>query len=301
MNKRIAKEQNPWANINIIDIICELLPKGYSKYLPLVIKEYKKKSIESVNKYRDDYNYYRENYSKIAPNSDSSVEIDFFTLSTKHHLAGLINEFVDYDVFNKHNEHHKNNRLENPDISSYGGIDELVRQVTIADIKYLDNETKKAVHIMFEDDIWMVLKPLTFDSSLKYGASTKWCTSSRNNPGHYYRYSKGGGLYYIINKKTFTKTGVQTEYHNGKVSISLYDEEDDRVDSAVAGVDANIIHLILDDTNKFKTNLEFIKSNYPEFYELHVNWREDEKEIMVEIEGPVAIPVEMNWDDIDLR
>jgi hypothetical protein len=37
--------------------------------------------------------------------------------------------------------------------------------------------SKKEIHKIFEDDNYMIFKPLTYASSCSYGYQTKWCTA----------------------------------------------------------------------------------------------------------------------------
>jgi antitoxin component YwqK of YwqJK toxin-antitoxin module len=54
---------------------------------------------------------------------------------------------------------------------------------------------------IYENDEWVVVKPLTHNASCKYGAFTSWCVSVKSNESHFSRYSKNGILIYFINKK----------------------------------------------------------------------------------------------------
>ncbi len=49
-------------------------------------------------------------------------------------------------------------------------------QMSLADLKMVDKEMEKQIEKLFEDEQWLVLKPLSYLASKKYGASTKWCT-----------------------------------------------------------------------------------------------------------------------------
>lgn len=46
-----------------------------------------------------------------------------------------------------------------------------------------------------------MLSPKTHRGSLKYGASTRWCTASKDYPNHFTRYKRDGYLYYLIRKQ----------------------------------------------------------------------------------------------------
>ena len=44
MSKKELKIQHPDLNYNIIDVVSKIHPEGSSKYLPLLIKEFKRKN-----------------------------------------------------------------------------------------------------------------------------------------------------------------------------------------------------------------------------------------------------------------
>ena len=56
---------------------------------------------------------------------------------------------------------------------------------------------------IYEDSNILIVKPLTYEASCKYGAGTRWCTTMANEPRYFNQYGKGDGqaLYYIILKK----------------------------------------------------------------------------------------------------
>ena len=58
------------------------------------------------------------------------------------------------------------------------------------------------VNVIFENEDYMILIPKTHKGSLKYGASTKWCTASKHHPSTFTNYSNRGLLFYVIRKKT---------------------------------------------------------------------------------------------------
>jgi hypothetical protein len=58
------------------------------------------------------------------------------------------------------------------------------------------------VHILFENDEYIFLKPLTHRGSLKYGAGTKWCTAAKDYPNTFRNYIGDGYLFYVNRKIT---------------------------------------------------------------------------------------------------
>jgi len=91
---------------------------------------------------------------------------------------------------------------------------------------------KTQVTRIYEDETILVLRPLTYEASCIYGASTKWCTVSKQSMEHFLNYTSTGGLYYII----FKKIPNDNIYHK----LAIYKTETgqswwDSVDSKMSG------------------------------------------------------------------
>lgn len=106
------------------------------------------------------------------------------------------------------------------DIFSYKTYDELKNKISQfnnedlwgdnADRKkrLLRDEFKDAKHdinIIYEDNEWFVLVPLSYEASVYWGDNTKWCTAYKDDKSYYEKYSSQGPLYININKQTKEK------------------------------------------------------------------------------------------------
>ena len=85
---------------------------------------------------------------------------------------------------------------------------------------------------IYEDSNILIVKPLTYEASCKYGAGTRWCTTMANEPKYFNQYGKGAdqGLYYIILKKfdrnnKFYKIAI----HKTNGGVVWYDSTDERM------------------------------------------------------------------------
>jgi hypothetical protein len=121
--------------------------------------------------------------------------------------------------------------IENNDVTSYSSWGDIEQAVSLAEIKLIDKETAKQIKKIYEDDEWLSLRPLSLEASMKYGANTKWCTTTES--GQYYaRYSARGILIYNINKKTGYKVAcfknLNPEYDN---EFSWWDVTDKRIEA----------------------------------------------------------------------
>jgi len=109
-------------------------------------------------------------------------------------------------------------------------------------LKSITNEFRKQVKIDYEDLEWLILRPFSFESSCKYGAGTKWCTTSESNPDHFFRYTRKGVLVYVINKKTGDKVGCYKS--PDEVASEFYNMEDIRVDSMDTNLPYDILQFV---------------------------------------------------------
>jgi hypothetical protein len=89
-------------------------------------------------------------------------------------------------------------------------------------------DIKKQAKVVFEDDNWKVVIPLTFAASKLYGRNTKWCTT---NASYFKQYTDAGKLYYIIDKVHNRKFGMSVTA-NGKINgnsldnVHIFNNED---------------------------------------------------------------------------
>lgn len=94
--------------------------------------------------------------------------------------------------------------LSKTDIYQYKNLKELYDSINEFDNK--TRRTYKAVqggNVVYEDDRYFVVNPLTLDSSCYYGKGTKWCTASETN-SQFTKYNEDGKLFYILDKKLKT-------------------------------------------------------------------------------------------------
>lgn len=122
--------------------------------------------------------------------------------------------------------------VENRDIydSKFTNFNYLVSVVTEAELKRSEKlfDREKNCDILFESDNYLMLRPLTYEASIRYGANTKWCTSAKKSSGTFERYTKDGLLCYLINKKNdkldnYNKIAFYADYvqdpMNGEVTV----------------------------------------------------------------------------------
>lgn len=118
------------------------------------------------------------------------------------------------------------------DIMSYSTFKDLimyVRSKEVSDIEEkirLSKVGKDEYNVIYKDDNWFIVHPVTEPATCKYGAQTKWCTAGRDdNRFDYYNYS-GPIIIFIekIGEGKVRKTQVHTQ------SGQWMDEGDNPID-----------------------------------------------------------------------
>jgi len=106
----------------------------------------------------------------------------------------------------------KNKLPENKkDINSFKSLFELStclffieKDRKVEEESFLKNGAAK----VFENEKWLIVKPFTMESAIKFGKDTTWCTSSKERlTNHFYNYYGKGELFIIIDK---TKKDTRT-------------------------------------------------------------------------------------------
>ena len=161
---------------------------GKSKYTEMMIAFINNSKLNELKMYRKE----SENELKdMGVNDDNFIKsLDIFELN---HLMYFINTYIGYNklkLINKFIELNEKNLIKNNDLTTYKSFDEIELQISLSELKTIDKEFERQIKKLYETDVWLVCKPLSYQSSLKYGASTKWCTASKDQPDYYFRYSK---------------------------------------------------------------------------------------------------------------
>jgi hypothetical protein len=149
---------------------------------------YRRQIIECMVGWGIDYNY-------LETFDLETLNMFFINVNNLVGDTGKIRSFTKFASLNERK------LIENNDVTSYSSWGDIEKAISLAEIKLIDKETAKQIKKIYEDDEWLSLRPLSLEASMKYGANTKWCTTTES--GQYYaRYSARGILIYNINKKT---------------------------------------------------------------------------------------------------
>lgn len=102
------------------------------------------------------------------------------------------------EVLSKFHKYGKN--LEKKDINQYKSYSELVDVISQYESQRKETVSNEdSIKLVDNDDI-IIVRPLTHQSSCKYGSGTKWCTTHKDDK-YFNQYDEKGNLYYIHLKK----------------------------------------------------------------------------------------------------
>ena len=202
MKNEFVKQHPHTLGLDYHTLIKYILGNKTNKYLPLIVKQIHNVSEDMMKRYHGEVNDEYVAYLKKYSIEDSVLGV----LPDKHKLIVLwklrnLGEFeLDLKMLLEFDEMMENNLISETDISTYDSFTKIREQLNIAYTKKILKEERGLVDVVFENEEWLAIRPLTFEASKKYGAGTKWCTTSENNPHQFYRYSQSGVLIYLYNK-----------------------------------------------------------------------------------------------------
>jgi len=250
------KKQNPAFNIDGIAIMNDSL--GKSKYTEMAINLIKHKILENNESRHKDLIY--ELQDELGFDEEYLNSLTYMELSNIIHLISNYFGYSNFKLIKEFIDLNEKKLIENNDLTTYKTFNELELQISLSNLKSIDNEMTKQVQKLYETDEWLVVKPLSYQASLKYGASTKWCTASKDNAEYYFRYSKQGILIYSINKKTGNKVaGFKSVDENSEPETSFWNITDQRIDSMESGLPSDVLDIFRNEfSNTKQTNWDIL-------------------------------------------
>jgi hypothetical protein len=160
-------------------------------------------------------------------------------------IDGFFN-FEDLQKYRKFCEYNERNLIEENDLTKYKSFDQMIAAMGVAEMKSEEKELETQVIKIHEDGEWLLIRPLTFKSSCKYGANTKWCTTTEHNQEYYNKYAKRGVLVYCINKKNGYKVAAFYSLDKNEPEFSYWNQKDTRIDSTDSQLPLELIGFIRD-------------------------------------------------------
>lgn len=227
-------------SINLVDTLTLFVPENKSKYVEMILKLMKKTThvTEHSNEIK---NMLLKKHPYIKMDELDKFE-DFQLIFMNQFLDSLFRD-NDLNDFNRFCEYNERGLIGQNDITTYKSFEEILTQLNITDLRVNSKELESQISKVYEDDEWLLVRPLTFLSSKKYGANTKWCTTSEHNSEYFNRYSSNGVLIYCINKKTGYKVASYCAL-NGDNEFSFWNQKDEKIESLQSELTLELLGII---------------------------------------------------------
>jgi hypothetical protein len=253
-------KNNPNYNLNLASILELFAPEGKSKYIEFTLR-----IMKNTANFKEHVKEIKSEFSKVFPfiEKDTLEQFSEFQLMFIYNFIHTF--FNDEDIKNlrKFYEYNERGLVEQNDLSRYKNFDEVLASLSVADLKAQEKELETQVIKIYEDDTWVLVRPLTHLASRKYGSNTKWCTTQENNTEYFQKYTKRGVLIYCTNKKTNYKVASFYSLDKHEPEFSYWNQKDSRIDSTESELTIELISFIRDYVKnpKVKTNHFMIEGN----------------------------------------
>lgn len=286
----VKKNLKEKTNVNIVDFLETIFPNAKTKYYELFMRIIENKVSNSNYEYtlRNNIDYIK---SSIPESDDIDERLKKYNPIEISILANFISFLYsdcnfDVDTLNDFVVLSEKNVIKNNDITTYKEYDEILKQISIINLKEDEKEFENQIIKLYENDEngWLVIKPLSCLSSVKYGYGTRWCTAMKTDFDYFRRYTNTGVLIYCINKINGEKVAAFKDITENN-EYSFWTASDKRVDSIQTQLPYEVIKVISNDFSTCeKTNklllLELINGDH-QLYNKYYNPDQAEKNILV--------------------
>ena len=277
MGLKKIKVENKEYNTSILDLLRLVDPSKTGKFMTILLNELKF-------------------YNKSIPLGARNIRLlshPIKTLNVVHEeiLEILIDCLGGSDVINDLEKFEvlcEENLIAIKDIQEYKSLGEVSLAVIDAEENRKNKNSSPHKEVVFDHPDYLILKPLNVFASKKYGASTKWCTSSRD-PQAFYQYSEKGILIYIISKKDKTKWA--SYYDMDLKELSWWNTKDVLTDGYLVDLPEQLKKDIL--------NYILNEPNYNSYY-FDTQTKLNSKEVLDNIKGEPEVVIDVDGDNIDL-
>ena len=227
------------------------------------------------------------NFSKILLESKvddfkTKYSQKFGVENTEKIAADVMPKFLDWtgrhmDAVNFEDNFHKivralntfekiSHNLPITDLNQYQGMGQLFSEL----LKYSEKERREVKkveggNLVYEDEKFYVVNPLTHAASCYYGKGTKWCTAATGDE-HFKKYNSEGKLFYIIDK-----TKPTSDYYYKVAILRNFDGTETYWDSKDDDFKTGWI-LGTNEFDKIKTKIvEYMASEYDEQIKIYTD------------------------------
>lgn len=284
MGIKKLKKENEILNLNLANMLERFDTSKTKKYTQFLVKMLNKK-IEDWQLEQDGFRpVIQSERVHLSPVERTVTNDSFENIISRALFCEYLFSWGRMERFVEFTELMERGLINEKDISKYDSWDMLEIQLYEAKNRELFKRSKKEIHKIFEDDNYLIFKPLTYAASCSYGYQTKWCTAMVSDPDYFYNHSKGI-LIYLIDKKQNKKFAfyrhLPNQYEildaNQDYAFKTFNQEDKQIDTIQTGLPMNILQIILMECDvKSPTTIP----NYKLF-------SEDEKNEMRRYNGPL--------------
>jgi len=230
-------------NLNIVSILEMFSPEGKSKYTETLLRMMK--NTPYLKDHSKEIKLVLIDKFPFIEKSKLDLMSDIQMMLLYKFIDGFFN-MEDLQKYRKFCEYNERNLIEENDLTKYKSFEQLISAMSVAEMKSEEKDLETQVIKIHEDGEWLLIRPLTFKSSCKYGANTKWCTTTEHNQEYYNKYAKRGVLVYCINKKTGYKVAAFYSLDKNEPEFSYWNQKDTRIDSTDSNLPLELIGFIRD-------------------------------------------------------
>lgn len=252
MSRTKELKVNPEFNLNMFELFSLFCPDKKTKYTETLLRIMKK--TPNISEHCNDIKIHLQEQFVIQKSELDSIS-DLQLVLFYRIVDGMFNT-SDIKTFQKFCEYNERGLIKQNDVSTYQSFDEINNAVSIADIVAQGKDLEKQIKLVYEDDEWLFIRPLTFNASKKYGSNTKWCTTTESNPEYFTKYASRGVLIYCLNKKSGYKVASFRSLDKNDPEFSWWNQKDARIDSLQSELPNELLKVIRVESmdNKPKTN-----------------------------------------------
>lgn len=236
---RIKEIKNsPTNQVNFVKILSVI--GGKDKYTELLLRIIKK--TPQLDKFI--VNFKREiklKYEIEGEITDDLNNLEWITLFSL--IRSTLNE-DDLKNFVKYKSYNERKLIKNNDLQQISEFASINQEVLNTELLSKDKDLEKERILLNKTELWTTILPLTYESSKKYGASTRWCTASESTRAQFDSYTRRGVLIYNISNTTNDKVATFMDVNDREVSF--WDIVDKRCDSMETSLDIDTIKFIKD-------------------------------------------------------
>lgn len=283
------KKQYPHLNMSIFDIMTKMDNSGSYKYLALLCKLFSSR-FDPKEQYLDPKESVNEIKATLEHRSISTNGLNDSEIFALYYMSDYLpSEY--YSIIKDFIHYMDKNKIYNKDVTTYKGINDMRMAISLASIKELDEKLANEVVKEFEDNTWLVVRPLTFSASVKYGASTKWCTTYQKEKNYFEKYWRQGVLVYFINKKTGLKFAMFKNIHDK--DLSFWNADDTRAEYMNLDVEDYLFPIVKnlaksELTNKNLSSDEIQQQVHMECIDSYMLKKASVDEVSMEVPGPMV-------------